>query len=83
MKVLASLTPMMSVIGETSSLAATLGRIALPKAVAGAKMCVNLNWFCVAKIRGVRVSAVKPLKTSLSATRTLETPFALAMASAA
>lgn len=37
-KVLASLTPTMSVIGETSSLAATRGSTALPTAVAGAIM---------------------------------------------
>lgn len=77
------MTPIISVIGETSSLAATLGKIALPKAVAGAKMWVKLNCFWVANIRGVMLSAVKPLKASLSATKTLATPFALAIFSAA
>lgn len=80
--VLASLTPMISVIGDTSSLAATRGSKALPNAVAGAKIWVKLNCFCVANIRGVRDSAVKPLKASLSATKIFETPLAFATASA-
>lgn len=74
---------MISVIGETSNLAATLGKTAFPKAVAGAKICVKLNCFWVANIRGVNVSAVKPLNTSLSATSTLDMPDAFAIASAA
>lgn len=80
--VFASLTPIISVIGDTSSLAATRGRIALPIAVAGAKICVKLNCFWVANIRGVKDSAVKPLKASLSATNIFETPLAFEIASA-
>lgn len=80
--VLASLTPIMSVIGDTSSLAATRGRTALPNAVAGAKICVKLNCFWDANIRGVKDSAVNPLKASLSATKIFETPLALDIASA-
>lgn len=62
---------MTSVIGETSNFAATLGRTALPKAVAPATICVKLNCFCVAKINAVMFSAVNPLNASLSATSTL------------
>lgn len=43
MNVSSDVIPITSEIGETSSLAATLGNKFLPKAVAPAIICVNLN----------------------------------------
>uniref|UniRef100_A0A0E9U3T3 Uncharacterized protein n=1 Tax=Anguilla anguilla TaxID=7936 RepID=A0A0E9U3T3_ANGAN len=50
------LISMMSEIGATSSLAATLGRRFLPNAEAPAQMCVKLNCCWVARIKGVNSS---------------------------
>lgn len=79
----ADLIPMTSETGDTSSLAATRGSRAFPKAEAPATICVAFSCFWVARMRGVRLSGVKPLKASFSATRTLATPLAFATASAA
>lgn len=75
--------PITSVTGDTSNLAATRGRSALPKADAPANIWVKLNCFWVARISGVKLSGVKPLKASFSATNTLATPLALVRDSAA
>lgn len=69
--------------GETSSLAATRGSNAFPNADAPAIMCVYLNCFWAPNINGVKLSAVSPLKASLSATRSLDTPPTLDSASEA
>lgn len=53
----------------------------MPKAVAPAIICVNLNWFCAETINGVIDSGVNPLKASPSATSTFVTPFNLETAS--
>lgn len=60
-KVSAELIPMMSETGETSSLAAILGKTALPKAEAPARMWVKLNFLCTSRTRGVILSATNPL----------------------
>lgn len=77
----ADFIPMTSDTGDTSSFAATRGNSALPNAEAPANMCVKLNCFCAAKIRGVKFSDVNPANASFSATITLEMPLALAAAS--
>merc|ERR1719150_1666489 len=66
---------MMSLIGETSSLAATLGRRPLEKAEAPATMWLNLNLSWEATNNGVSFSGKNPSNAAFSATNTLVTPF--------
>lgn len=82
MNVSADLMPITSDTGDTSSLAATLGKRALPKDEAPATICVKLYCFCVATINDVKFSEVKPLNASSSATITLTSPLALEISSA-
>ena len=64
-------------IYQIKALIHTLGNKDFPKALAPARMWLKFNWLWVLKTRGVNDSAIKPLKTSLSATMTLTTPCAL------
>lgn len=74
--------PIISVTGETSSLAATRGKRLFPKAVAPAKICVKLNCFCVARIKGVKASGRKPVNALFSATNIRANPGTFATSSA-
>ena len=69
--------PVTSVMGETSSNAATLGKTDLPKDEAPARMCVKPNCFWVATTSGASGSGMRPLRPAFSATKIFEIPLAL------